>query len=98
MSPFSDIQQHCVNVIIFPQSLIISSAVCLKTLCKVKKRGRRDFDGKIERRIGDDLDESEVYLTGSPRYRFVQRAFFYASRHKENRRTLGNMLMDPTVV
>jgi len=61
VSPFSDIQQHCVNVIIFPQSLIFSSAVSLKTLCKGKKRARRDFDGKIERRIGEDLDEGEEY-------------------------------------
>jgi len=41
--------------------IIFSSAVSLKTLCKGKKRGRRDFDGKIERRIGEDLDEGEEY-------------------------------------
>jgi hypothetical protein len=61
VTPFSDIQQHCVNVIIFPQSLIFPSAVYLKTLCKGNKGGRQDFDGKIERRVGEDLGVDGEY-------------------------------------
>lgn len=61
VSPFSDIQQHCVNVIIFPHALIFPIAVFLKTLCKGKKRDREDFYGKIERRVGEDLGVDGEY-------------------------------------
>lgn len=37
------------------------STVSLKTLCKGKKRDRQDFWGKIERRVGEDLDVDGEY-------------------------------------
>ena len=37
------------------------SVLSLKTLCKDKKRGREDFYGKIERRVGEDLGVDGEY-------------------------------------